>query len=242
MQGADTVARPLWTSDPTEEQRHSKRDTVRRLRAQGRYGPRFRDVLPAFAVLATVVCSVVAGLVVGSWVVGLVVPVAGVLLLAAVLAIGIRRRRPDARRRRGHYTPQELFELDIQGLALAVARMLRRDHWQVRLLPAPDRPRLCARHADGRRLDVAFRPVAEPLPDEALPHPHTHRENPETLLHLVVHRGTFQARDIRWARREGGTFLLDSTGLRRWAEGACLDELLPKDPREPREPGEPRER
>lgn len=221
------MARPSWTSDPAEGQRRRKRDTVRRLRAQGRYGPRFRDVLPAFAVLVAVVCSVVAGLVVGSRAAGAVVPLTGVLLLAVVLAIWIRRRRPGARRRRGHYTPQELFELDIQGLALAVARMLRRDHWKVRLLPAPDRPRLCARHPDGRRLDVAFRPVAEPLPDENLPHPHTHREDPESLIHLVVHRGTFQARDIRWAQREGKTFLLDSPGLERWAAGAGLDELLP---------------
>ncbi|WP_327715000.1 hypothetical protein OG381_05680 [Streptomyces sp. NBC_00490] len=223
------MARPSWTSEPAEEQRHRKRDTVRRLRAQGRYGPRFRDVLPAFAVLAVAVCAVVAGLVVGSRAAGVVVPVTGVLLLAVVLVIVIRRRRPGARRRRGHYTPQELFDLDIQGLALAVARMLRRDHWKVRLLPAPDRPRLCARHPDGRRLDVAFRPVAEPLPDEALPHSHAHRENPHSLLHLVVHRGTFQARDIRWAQREGNTFLLDNPALERWAQGAQLDELLPRD-------------
>jgi hypothetical protein len=229
MQGADTVARPSWTSDPAQEQRRRKRDTVRRLRAQGRYGPRFRDVLPAFAVLAVVVCSVVAGLVVGSRAVGVGVPVVGVLLLTAVLAVGVRRRRPGARRRRGRYTQQELFELDTQGLALAVARMLRRDQWKVRLLPAPDRPRLCARHPDGRRLDVAFRPVAEPLPDEAPPHPHAHREDPDSLIHLVVHRGTFRPRDIRWAQRDGSTFLLASVALQRWGDGVHLDELLPRE-------------
>ncbi|MFF7445497.1 MULTISPECIES: hypothetical protein [unclassified Streptomyces] len=220
------MARPLWTSDPAEEQRHAKRDTVRRLRAQGLYGPRFRDVLPAFVGLAVVVCAVVAALVVGSRAAGAVVPVTGLLLLTLVLVLVIRRRRPDARRRRGRYTPQELSELDTQGLALAVARMLRRDRWKVRLLPAPDRPRLCARHPDGRRLDVAFRPVAEPLPDENLPHPDTHGEDPESLLHLVVHRGVFRPRDVRWAQRDGRTYLLDNARLLRWAEGVPLDELI----------------
>ncbi|PWI12669.1 hypothetical protein DI272_43545 [Streptomyces sp. Act143] len=220
------MARPSWTSDPVEEQRHRRRDTVHRLRAQGRYGPRFRDVLPSFAVLAVLLCAAVAGLVVGFRAVGAVVPIAGALLAVVAVAVGVRRQRPAARRRRGRYTPQELHELDVQGLALAVARMLRRDHWKVRLLPAPDRPRLCARHQDGRRLDVAFRPVAEPLPDEALPHPRTHREDPESFIHLVVHRGAFRARDIRWARREGRTVLLDGPALERWAGGAPLDRLL----------------
>ncbi|NUS25857.1 MAG: hypothetical protein HOV92_16780 [Streptomyces sp.] len=223
------MARPSWTSDPVEEQRRRKRDVVRLLRAQGRYGPRFRDVLPSFTVLAAAVCAAVAGLVIGFRTVGAVVPVVGALLSALVLTVAIRRRRPGARRRRGHYTPQELVELDIQGLALAVARMLRRDQWKVRLLPAPDRPRLCARHPDGRRLDVAFRPVAEPLPDEALPHPRAHRENPDSFLHLVVHRGTFRDRDVRWARREGRTVLLDGPALERWARGAPLDRLLSED-------------
>ncbi|MEU6375022.1 hypothetical protein [Streptomyces sp. NPDC046909] len=185
-------------------------------------------MLPGFVVLAAVVCAVVAVLVLGSRAAGIVVPVVGVLVLGVVLAIGLRRRRPGARRRSGHYTPQELFELDIQGLALAVARMLRRDQWKVRLLPAPDRPRLCARHPDGRRLDVAFRPVAEPLPDEDLPHPHAHRGGPDPLVHLIVHRGTFQARDIRWAQRDGTTVLLDSPALERWAGGTRLDDLLPR--------------
>jgi len=224
------VARPSWTSDPVEEQRRRKRDVVRRLRAQGRYGPRFRDVLPSFTVLAALVCAAVAGLVAGFRAVGVVVPVVGVLLTAVVLTVGVRRRRPGARRRRGHYTPQELLELDIQGLALAVARMLRRDHWKVRLLPAPDRPRLCARHQDGRLLDVAFRPVAEPLPDEALPHPRAHGEDPDSFIHVVVHRGTFRARDVRWARREGRTVLLDGPALARWADGASLDKLLAGEP------------
>lgn len=199
---------------------------MRRLRAQGRYGPRFRDVLPAFVGLAAVACSLVAGLVVGYRAAGLVVPVAGVLLLALLVAVGIRLGRPGARRRLGYYTQDELFELDTQGLALAVARMLRRDGWRVRLLPAAERPLLCARDTAGHQLDVAFRPVAEPLPDEEVPHPRLHRGTEETGLRLVVHRGAFTARDIRWARRDGRTRLLDGSALRSWGEGTRLDELL----------------
>ncbi|MHC3469329.1 hypothetical protein ACYF6T_11480 [Streptomyces sp. 7R007] len=199
---------------------------MRSLRAEGRYGPRFREVLPALAGVVLVVCALVALLAVGYRVAGVAVPVGGVALLALALAVAIRRRRPAARRRLGYYTPAELLELDTEGLALAVARMLRRDGWRVRLLPAPDRPRLCARDRGGRRLDVAFRPVAEPLPDEDPPHPHPHRGGAEQPLRLVVHRGTFHARDVRWARRQGRTCLLDGPALTRWAQGTRLNELL----------------
>ncbi|MFE9680748.1 hypothetical protein [Streptomyces sp. NPDC006285] len=206
--------------------RAGRRHTVRRLRAQGLYGPRFRDVLPGFAGAAVIVCVTVAGLAAGYRAAGILAPVVGVCLLALAVAVEIRRRRPDARRRRGRYTADELRELDVQGLALAVARMLRRDGWRVRLLPAPDRPRLYARDSAGRRLDVAFRPVAEPLPDEGLPHPRTPRSTAEESLHLVVHRGTFRSRDVRWAQRQGDTRLLDGPALERWAGGVRLTELL----------------
>ncbi|MFC9916625.1 hypothetical protein [Streptomyces sp. NPDC127197] len=57
---------------------------------------------------------------------------------------------------------------------------------------------MCARNTDGRHLDVAFRPVAEPLPAEDPPHPHPRRGKPdEEVLRLVVHRGTFAARDVQ---------------------------------------------
>ncbi|MGV9253112.1 hypothetical protein [Streptomyces sp. NPDC003697] len=200
---------------------------MRRLRAQGRYGPGLRDVLPALAGLVAAVCSVVAGLAAGYRAAGIAVPVAGVAAIILLVTLAIRRRRPGARRRLGYYTPGELRELDTQGLALAVARMLRREGWRVRMLPAPDRPRLCARDADGRLLDVAFRPVAEPLPDEDVPHPHVHPDGAEAPLRLVVHRGAFRARDARWARRQGRTWLLDGSALERWAQGVHLDELLP---------------
>ncbi|MEV0175480.1 hypothetical protein AB0I00_30755 [Streptomyces sp. NPDC050803] len=223
------MARLSWTSGPFESRRAQRRRAVRLLRARGLYGPRFRDVLPALAVAVAGVCSVVALLAWGYRAAGIAVPLAGVLVTACTVTLWARRRRPGARRRTGYYTPEDLLELDTQGLALAVARMLRRDGWRVRLIPAPDRPRVCARNTDGRLLDVSFRPVAEPLPDEDPPHPHPHarRGKPdEEVLHLVVHRGTFAARDVRWARRDGRTSLLDGTALRRWGAGEQLGELL----------------
>ncbi|MDT9695296.1 hypothetical protein [Streptomyces sp. P17] len=200
---------------------------MRLLRARGLYGPRFREVLPALALLVAAVCSVVALLAWGYRAAGVAVPLAGAVVVVAAVAFWARRRRPGARRRLGYYTPDDLLELDTQGLALAVARMLRRDGWRVRLIPAPDRPHVCARNTDGCHLDVSFRPVAEPLPDEEPPHPHARRGKPDDeVLRLVVHRGTFAARDVRWARREGKTRLLDGSALRRWGAGEKLDELL----------------
>ncbi|MGC5562247.1 hypothetical protein ACPYPG_05315 [Streptomyces sp. FR-108] len=220
------MARLSWTSGPPRSSFSRRRHTVRRLRDQGLYGPRFRDVLPALAGAVVVVCAVVAALAVGYRVGGPVVPVIGVSLPALVIAVEIRRRRPGARRRRGRYSADELRELDVQGLALAVARMLRRDGWRVRLLPAPDRPRLYARDSAGRQLDVAFRPVAEPLPDEATPDPRARRAAAGPRLQLVVHRGVFRERDVRWAQRQGDTRLLDGSALERWAAGAGLNDLF----------------
>lgn len=220
------MARLSRVSGLLPSRRSRKRHLVRRLRAEGLYGPRFRDVLPAFAGLVAVVCSAVAVFTAGYRAAGVGVPVLGVVLLTSAALAAIRRGRPGARRRLGYYTADELLDLDTQGLALAVARMLRRDGWRVRLVPAPDRPRLCARDAAGRRLHVAFRPVAEPLPDEDLPHPHPHPGSQEAHLRLVVHRGAFTARDVRWARRERTIRLLDGSALRRWAAGTRLNDLL----------------
>ncbi|MEW2569368.1 hypothetical protein [Streptomyces sp. NPDC047070] len=220
------MARLSWTSGPPRSSFSRRRHTVRRLRDQGLYGPRLRDVLPALAGAVVVVCAVAAGLAVGYRAGGPLVPVVGLSVPALVVAVEMRRRRPGARQRHGRYTADELRELDVQGLALAVARMLRRDGWRVRLLPAPDRPRLYARDAAGRQLDVAFRPVAEPLPDEALPDPRTRRHTDGPRLQLVVHRGAFRDRDIRWAQRQGDTRLLDGPALERWAAGASLNDLF----------------
>ncbi|RZB19504.1 hypothetical protein StrepF001_12055 [Streptomyces sp. F001] len=221
------MARLSWTSGTFESRRARRRQTVRLLRARGLYGPRFRDVLPTLVLVVAAVCSLVALLSWGYRAAGIAVPLAGAMVTGCAVTLWVRRRRPGARRRLGYYTPDELLELDTEDLALAVARMLRRDGWRVRLMPAPDRPRVCARNTDGRHLDVAFRPVAEPLPDEDPPHPPTRRGKPdEEGLRLVVHRGTFAARDMRWARREGKTCLLDGSALRRWGAGEPLGELL----------------
>ncbi|MEU9737075.1 hypothetical protein [Streptomyces sp. NPDC048002] len=215
------------TSGPRASRRARRRQAVRLLRARGLYGPRFREVLPPLALFVTSVCCLVALLALGYRALGIAAPVTGALAVTGAVALWLRRRRPGARRRVGYYTRDELLELDTEGLALAVARMLRRDGWRVRLIPAADRPRVCARNAEGRHLDVAFRPVAEPLPDEDAAHPHPRRgKRDEEVLHLVVHRGSFAARDVRWATRDGRTHLLDGLALRRWAAGERLGELL----------------
>jgi hypothetical protein len=184
-------------------------------------------VLPGFAGLAAVVCGAVAAVALGYRRLGAGVPAVFVALLAVAAVAGVRRHRPRARRRLGYYSPGELAELDTQGLVLAVARMLRRDGWRVQPLPDRGRPRLRARDRGGRRLEVAFRPVAEPLPDEDVPAHRADRlrEGPGGPLRLVVHRGVFSTRDTRWAQRQGDTHLIDGPLLRRWAQGTPLREL-----------------
>ncbi|MEV6017076.1 MULTISPECIES: hypothetical protein [unclassified Streptomyces] len=199
---------------------------MRRLRAEGAYGPALREVLPALAAVVVLLCAVVAGLVVGYRVAGIGVPVGALAVLAVATPAAIRHNRPTARRRLGFYTPEELADLDTQGLALAVSRMLRRDGWRV--APprrAENRVRVRARDGRGRRLEVAFRPVAEPLPDEDTPSRSGRPGGPGPPLRLVVHRGTFTRRDVQWARRQGGVRLIDGPCLRRWAHGTPLNEL-----------------
>ncbi|WTX76389.1 hypothetical protein OG788_04190 [Streptomyces sp. NBC_00647] len=201
---------------------------MRRLREEGLYGPALREVLPALAAVVVALCAVVAGLAVGYRVAGVGVPLGALALLAVAAPAAVRRHRPLARRRHGFYTPEELAELDTEGLALAVSRMLRRDGWRV--LPprrTADRVRMCLRARDGRgqRLEVAFRPVAEPLPDEEAPSRAGRPGGSAPPLRLVVHRGAFSRRDVQWARRQGGVRLIDGSCLRRWAYGTPLNEL-----------------
>lgn len=207
--------------------RARRRSTVRRLRAEGRYGPALREVLPALAGVVLVLCGVVAGLAVGYRVVGMAVPLGALALLLVVGPALLRRHRPLARRRHGFYTAEEIAELDTQGLALAVSRMLRRDGWRV-LPPSglQDPPRVRARDGRGQRLEVAFRPVAEPLPDEDPSPARPGRAAPSAPpLRLVVHRGAFSRRDVQWARRQGDVRLIDGSRLSRWAHGTPLSEL-----------------
>ncbi|MEV5427995.1 hypothetical protein [Streptomyces sp. NPDC052701] len=200
---------------------------VRLLRAQGRYGPELREVLPALAGVVLVACAAVAGLAVAYRALGVGVPLAVLALVAVVVPVVAGRRRPLVRRRLGYYTPQELAELDVDGLALAVCRMLRRDGWTVRREAGGGvRPRVRARHGHGHRLEVVFRPVAEPLPDEDPPLPPARRAGAGPPLRLIVHRGTFSHRDRQWARTRDGTRLMDGALLRRWAYGTPLHRLI----------------
>jgi hypothetical protein len=215
-----------WRGPEAEKgpsRRNRRRLAIRALRDQGRYGPSLREVLPAFAGVTVVVCGVAAGVAEAYRALGPGVLVAALALLAVVTPAAVRHHRPLARRRLGHYTPEELAELDTDGLVLAVSRMLRRDGWMV--LPPPtgqDRPRVRARNGQGQRVEVAFRPVAEPLPDEEPARP---ARQAGTSLRLVVHRGTFTRRDIQWARRQDNTHLIDGPRLRSWARGTPLHQL-----------------
>jgi predicted RNA binding protein YcfA (HicA-like mRNA interferase family) len=129
-------------------------------------------VLPALAGVVLVAGAAAAGLAAAYRALGAGVPLAVLALVALAVPVVTGRRRPLVRRRLGYYTPQELAELDVDGLALAVCRMLRRDGWTVRREAGSGvRPRVRARHDRGHRLEVVFRPVAEPLPDEDPPLP-----------------------------------------------------------------------
>ncbi|MEU3661407.1 hypothetical protein AB0E77_16870 [Streptomyces sp. NPDC032940] len=210
-----------------ESRRARRRQAVRLLRARGEYGPELREVLPALTGTVLTACGALTGLVVACRWIGPAVPAAVLALVAVVVPVAVGRRRPLSRRRRGYYTPQEIAELDADGLALAVCRMLRRDGWAVRRA-ADDgvRPRVQARHHRGHRLEVAFRPVAEPLPDEDPPLAPARRGGRPRRLRLVVHRGRFTRRDVRWARASGDIRLMDGALLRRWAHGTPLYRLI----------------
>jgi hypothetical protein len=204
--------------------RARRRRTVDTLRAQGRYGPELRDVLPAFAALVVLACALVAGFALLYRAGGALAPTAIAVVVLLALLMLFLYRRPLARRRRGYYTPEELAELDVAGLVKAVARMLRREGWRVRRPSHPDLPRLVARDAGGRLLEVAFRPVAEPLPGEDPLCAAAGSRARQPLL-MVVHRGAFSRRDALWARRQGDVHLIDGPRLKRWAAGTPLNEL-----------------
>lgn len=186
-------------------------------------------MLPALALLVVALCAPVVGLVLVSRAFGARACVPVLLALAVVGAAVHRRSRPYARRRQGRYTAEELADLDMPALVVAVARMLRRDGWRVLPPPRHDALHLAARDGRGRVLDVAFRPVAEPLPDEEeacscrARLPGRGRSGP--ALRLVVHRGTFTHRDEVWAERQGRTYLIDGPRLLLWAGGTPLAQL-----------------
>ncbi|MFI8992181.1 hypothetical protein ACIG63_45850 [Streptomyces antimycoticus] len=200
-----------------------------RVRLEGQYGPELREVAPAFVVLALAVVVLLGGLV---WLYGrLGRPglVLGLVVLAGLAVLLVRRRRAVLRRRRGYYLWAELQHRDEQGLAEAAARMLRRDGWRVRYEPWEGTPRLLCRDTTGRRLDVTFRPgdgaddgtSSAPAPLRAA--------GPAGLgaeIRLVVSTGSYSRGDVLWSSRQGGVHLLDGHQLQRWAEGTSLAVLL----------------
>ncbi|MGV9941568.1 hypothetical protein [Streptomyces sp. NPDC003401] len=198
---------------------------MRELRASGRHGPRLREVLPGLTVLAAVVCGAAAGLALAGRAVGPWVPALALTVLGVVAVVALRRSRRPARRRHGYYTAEELADLDQPGLMVAVARMLRRDGWRVLPPSAHDAVHLAARDRRGRLLDVSFRPVAEPLPDEEDACSCRSRWRSARSVRLVVHRGTFSHRDEVWAARQGDVRLLDGARLLLWAGGTPLAEI-----------------
>ncbi|MFJ4343571.1 hypothetical protein [Streptomyces sp. NPDC088915] len=219
-----------WKRPPVPGSRRSQRDrAVAELRAQGRYGPELRDVVPAFAALALAVVGPVFLLVWLYRVLGVGGLVLGVVLLAAVAAVGRRWRRATVRRRRGIYTPAELSVLGEHGLVAAVERMLRRDGWHVISMPDEERPRLYARDRGGRQLDVAFRAADEAPADNTPAGPAPLREvgrpGVDRMTRVVISRGAYSRTDVLWASRQGGVHLVDGRQLQRWAAGASLDDL-----------------
>ncbi|MFH9090669.1 hypothetical protein [Streptomyces sp. NPDC017673] len=206
-----------------------RRQRVAELRAQGRYGPELREVLPSFVGLALGLLALVllAGRLSRAF------GAAGLLLCAvlcmAATRVGLRLRRRFLRRRGGRYTAQELARLDDRGLVEATTRMLERDGWRVAdLTLRKGDTRLYARDRRGRALDVRFRPVAPS--DEDAPVPETIRETvrsgAERPGRLIVHRGGFSRAEVRWAsRQQTDVHLVDARRLRRWAAGTPLDSL-----------------
>ncbi|MFF8432438.1 hypothetical protein ACF07Y_46470 [Streptomyces sp. NPDC016566] len=187
-------------------------------------------MLPAFVGLGLAVLAPVVLLVWLYRTLGVGGLVLGVVLIAVATTAGLRLRRTVVRRRGGRYTPDELARLDDQGLAVAAARILRRDGWRVVDLTVREgRPRLYARDRQGRELDVAFRPVVTSDEDEGMSGPAPLREagrpRGDRLTRVVVHLGGYSRADVLWASRQGGVHLLDGRQLQRWADGDTLDEL-----------------
>ncbi|MER6138317.1 hypothetical protein [Streptomyces sp. NPDC001815] len=209
--------------------RSQRQRAVSELRAQGRYGPELRDVLPGFVGLGLAVAGPVLAL---AWLhrsLGIGGLVLGVVLLAGGTMLGLRWHRVAARRRGGVYTSAELAVLDDHGLAAAAERMLRRDGWHVIAMPDEGRPRLYARDRSGRQLDVGFRPkdeaASEDEPTGPAPLREAGRPGVDNLIRVVVSKGSYSRTDVLWASRQGGVHLIDGRQLQEWGAGASLDSL-----------------
>ncbi|SEC14147.1 hypothetical protein SAMN05216532_0592 [Streptomyces sp. 2231.1] len=209
--------------------RSQREQALSDVRAQGRYGPELRDVLPAFVGLC--LTALTAALLLTSFhrtlgVTGLVPGVVG--LAAAGTALRILRR-PLVRRRSGHYTPAEIAVLSDRALKLAASRMLQRDGWQVTDVSLRDRPRLYARDDRDRQLEMELRPVAPAAEEESAEAPTLRwtaaHAGADRVIRIVIHPGTVSRADVVRASQQGGVHLLDGSRLRRWASGVPLDHL-----------------
>ncbi|MFJ9523247.1 hypothetical protein ACIRPK_34030 [Kitasatospora sp. NPDC101801] len=199
------------------------------LRQQGKGGPTLREVAPALGLVLALLAVTFFVAFTAFRALGL-----GGVLVALVLAVALasavsRRRATIARRRSGLYTGAELGGLtDGHALARAVSRMLRRDGWRVRSLPWAGSPRLMARDLDGRHLEVTVRPADSA--GEATPAPALLRRagtgGHGGILRLVVSLGRYSRKDVLWASRQGGVFLLDGQQLAAWGGGADLVQLV----------------
>lgn len=206
------------------------------LRAQGRYGPGLRDVLPSFVGLGVLLLAPVLLLNRLNRAFGVTGLVVGVNLLAAATMVTLRVRRTFLRRRGGRYTAEELARLDDRGLAEATARILERDGWQVADLSLrKGRLRLYARDPHGRELDVVFRPAptdGDATDAEGIFWPASVRETDRPGVdgpgRVVVRLGGFSRSEVLWASRQQDVHLVDGRRLRRWAAGTSLDQLGPR--------------
>ncbi|MFD3614263.1 hypothetical protein ACFWWT_03225 [Streptomyces sp. NPDC058676] len=182
-------------------------------------------MLPAVVGLAFAVAGPVALLVWLHRAIGVGGLVLGVALLAAGTVAGLRWRRAAVRQRGGIYTPAELAVLDEHGLAAAAERMLGRDGWHVIAMPDEGRPRLYARDRGGRQLDVGFRPADEGVPSGPAPLREAGRPGVDSLIRVVISRGSYSRTDVLWASRQGGVHLVDGRQLQQWAAGTSLNNL-----------------
>ncbi|WP_343244874.1 hypothetical protein [Streptomyces sp. SID14478] len=200
------------------------------LRAQGRYGPGLRDVLPAFVGLGLAVLLAPLALVTVHRRFGLAALALALALLAVLGCAGLWGRRAFVHRRLGLYTPAELSRLDRRGLARAIERMLRREGWQVTDLTDGSSVRLYARDAHGRELDVAVRATIDVPPEENVVgagSPDTASRPDGSRHQLFVHSSAFSRTDVQWASHQPRVQLVDGVRLHRWASGTPLHELDP---------------
>ncbi|MFF4828256.1 hypothetical protein ACFY20_35825 [Streptomyces sp. NPDC001312] len=230
---------PLSRSPVGTRRAWRKREELQRW-ANGKQGPKWWEIAPAFAAVLTVIGLPLVGLGwlwsrVGWW---------AALLAAAALAYAVRaavcqRRAVLTRRRRQArcFSLPEVDAFDDRRFRAIVGRLLLRDGWtQVRgVRISREVVHLVGNGPDGRQLGVAFergidragqiggraalRPVggAPQLPTATAPGVRP--------LFLVVSSGTFARQRVVWAARHG-VRLVDRALLERWAAGEDLAVLL----------------